>query len=111
MLEKNNRLAKARDIKLVLARGRSFFNPYFVIKTSPNSTAALVTVVVSVRVSKKAVDRNRIKRVIRDELRKHIKQFKFGNYAFLIKPSVAKITTTQLREEINKSLSNAKILH
>jgi ribonuclease P protein component len=111
MLSQKHRLSKSADVKKTTARGRSFFNPYFVIKTGPNPKTALVTVVVSVRVSKKAVERNRIKRVMRDELRKHIARFKPGNYAFLVKTSVMKINSSQLREEINKSLTNAKILN
>ena len=111
MLPKKHRLSKSAEVKLTTARGRSFFNPFFVIKSASNKDSAQVTVVVSVRVSKKSVERNRIKRVVRDEIRKSINDFKFGNYAFLIKPSVMKINSTELRLEINKSLKNAKILN
>lgn len=110
MLSQKHRLSKSAEVKQTTVRGRSFFNPYFVIKSSPNKEQTLVTVIVSVRVSKKAVERNKIKRVVRDELRKSISNFKFGNYAFLIKPSVMKINSTELRLEINKSLKNAKII-
>ena len=111
MLSQKHRLSKSADVKKTTARGRSFFNPFFVIKSTPNKEVALLTVVVSVRVSKKAVSRNKIKRIIRDELRKNIPNIKFGNYAFQVKPSVMKITSTILREEINKSLINAKIIN
>lgn len=111
MLSQKHRLSKSADVKKTTAKGRSFFNPYFVIKTSPNPTETLITVVVSVKVSKKAVDRNRIKRIIRDELHKHVNHFKSGNYAFLVKPSAMKIESAILRQEINKSLINAKIIN
>lgn len=111
MLSQKHRLSKSADVKQTTARGRSFFNPYFVIKSSQNKEDVLVTVVVSVKVSKKAVIRNKIKRIVRDEVRKSITKFKNGNYAFLIKPSVMKIDSKGLRLEINKSLNNAKILN
>ncbi len=110
MLSQKHRLSKSADVKKTTARGRGFFNPYFVIKISPSSEEAKVTVVVSVKVSKRAVDRNRIKRVIRETIRPNIAKFKPGNYAVLVKPSVMKITTPELREQVTKSLIAAKIL-
>ena len=111
MLSQKHRLSKSADVKKTTAKGRSFFNPYFVIKTSANKDQILITVIVSVKVSKKAVDRNRIKRIIRNEIGKTLTSFKFGNYAFLVKPSAMKITSAELRQEINKSLINAKIIN
>lgn len=111
MLSQKHRLSRSADVKQTTARGRSFFNPYFVIKFTANSEAKLLTVVVSVKVSKKAVIRNKIKRIVRDELRKQISNLKNGNYAFIIKPSVLKIDSKQLREQINISLKNAKIIN
>jgi ribonuclease P protein component len=111
MLSQKHRLSRSADVKQTTARGRSFFNPYFVIKFSANSETTLITVIVSVKVSKKAVIRNKIKRIVRDELRKQITSLKNGNYAFIIKPSVLKIDSKQLREQINFSLKNAKIIN
>lgn len=110
MLSQKHRLSKSADVKKTTARGRGFFNPYFVLKIAPNAEMAKITVVVSVKVSKRAVDRNRIKRVIRETIRPNIGNFKPGNYAILVKPSVMKITTQELREQVNKSLVSAKIL-
>lgn len=110
MLPSKHRLSKSADVKKTTARGRGFFNPYFVLKTTPGIEPARVAVVVSVKVSKRAVDRNKIKRVIRETLRSEIAHFKPGNYALLVKPSVMKITPQQLREEIKKGLVASKTL-
>ncbi len=110
MLSQKHRLSKSADVKKTTARGRSFFNPYFVIKLAPSKEPARVTVIVSVRVSKKAVDRNRIKRVLRDELRKHIAQFKPGTYAIIVKAFAVKATALELREALSKSLIMSKII-
>lgn len=110
MLSQKHRLSKSAEVKKTTARGRSFFNPYFVIKLAPGNDAARLTVIVSTKVSKKAVDRNRIKRIIREELRKHVQGMKPGNYAILVKPSAAKAETTELRKAVELSLRSSKII-
>lgn len=110
MLSQKHRLSKSAEVKKTTARGRGFFNPYFVLKTLPGTEPAKVTVVVSVKVSKKAVDRNRLKRVIRETIRPDILKFKPGSYAILVKPSAMKITSAELREQIHKGLIASKTL-
>lgn len=114
MLSQKHRLSKSADVKRTTAKGRSFFNPFFVIKSTISPTQesdnAKMTVVVSTKVSKKAVDRNRIKRAIREEIRKHIELMKPGNYAILVKSSAVKIETKDLRAAIAKSLVDSKII-
>jgi ribonuclease P protein component len=110
MLSQKHRLSKSADVKKTTARGRSFFNPYFVLKTVPGNESARITVVVSVKVSKRAVDRNRLKRVIRETIRPDIQNFKPGNYAILVKPAAMKITSSELREQVAKSLVASKTL-
>jgi ribonuclease P protein component len=108
MLSQKHRLSKSAEVKKTTAKGRSFFNPNFVIKFIPGEQLARITVVVSTKVSKKAVDRNRIKRVIRDELKKYIDQIKPGDYAFLVKQNAIKVTSQNLRESIGSSLKSSK---
>ena len=110
MLSQKHRLSRSADVKKTTAKGRSFFNPYFVIKLSPGSENTRVTVIVSAKVSKKAVDRNRIKRILREELRKNIPHFKTGYYAVIVKPAAIKATPTDLREALSKSLKAGKII-
>lgn len=110
MLSQKHRLSKSAEVKKTTARGRSFFNPYFVLKQSPGKDAARFTVIASTKVSKKAVDRNKIKRVIREELRKHITKVKPGDYVILVKSSAAKIETKDLRAAIAKSLIDSKLI-
>lgn len=91
MLKKQLRLAKTQDVQKVFAHGRAFFNPFFTVRFKPsNLEASRFTVVVSTKVSKKAVQRNRIKRVLREFLRLNISKFKLGDYAVIVKPKAAK---------------------
>lgn len=110
MLSQKHRLSKSAEVKKTTARGRSFFNPYFVLKLVPGTDIPRLTVVVSTKVSKKAVDRNRIKRIIRDEVRKHIENLKPGNYAILVKASALKTEPQALRAAITQGLISSKTL-
>ncbi|HEX3099384.1 MAG TPA: ribonuclease P protein component [Patescibacteria group bacterium] len=111
MLSQKHRLSKSADVKKTTARGRSFFNPFFVLKIVPGDEPAKLTVITSVKVSKRAVDRNRLKRIIREAVRPLISKFKPGNYAVLVKSSALKITPTELREQVMKSLNSSKTLN
>lgn len=89
MLKKVNRLAKAKDIQKAFVRGRSFFSPFFSIKFLAGAAAPRFTVVVSTKVFKRAHDRNRLKRIIREYLRKNLGNFRSGSYVIAAKPKVA----------------------
>ena len=69
MLPKKHRLAKALEVKRTTARGRSFFNPFVVVKFVKGASPARLTVIASTKVSKKAVSRNRVKRIARETIR------------------------------------------
>lgn len=93
MLKKNNRLAKSKDIKTAFARGRTFFNPYFSIKYSPSTVSSKrFAIVVANKVFKKAVARNRLKRIIREFLRKNLALFKNGDHIIVTKPRVSSVS-------------------
>ncbi len=91
MLHKSNRLAKAKDIAEAFSRGRTFFNPFFTIKFLSRAPQKLFTVVVSTKVFKSAVKRNRLKRVLREHIRKNLTQFKNGSYMVIAKPKVSRL--------------------
>ncbi|MEK7617981.1 MAG: ribonuclease P protein component [Patescibacteria group bacterium] len=89
MLNKKNRLAKDRDIKKVFARGRSFFSPFFNLKFLNSGGSLRFTAVVSTKVSKRAVKRNRLKRIIREFVRLNMTNLASGDYILVLKPKVA----------------------
>jgi len=86
MLSKTHRLAKDKDIQKTFARGRSFFNSFFNVKFAPGGTVPRFTVVVSTKVSKKAVVRNRLKRLVREYLRTHLFESKNGDHIIMLNP-------------------------
>ena len=93
MLSKKNRLAKDLDIKKVFARGRSFLNSGISLRFLPKAGAgdARFAVVVSTKVSKRATKRNRLKRLIREELKSHLKTFPYGDYIISVRPTAEKL--------------------
>lgn len=110
MLSQKHRLSKSADVRKTTARGRSFFNPYFIIKFVPDAEEVKITFITSVKVSKKAVERNRAKRVLRDELRNHVSNMKPGNYVIILRASATKVGGAELRASLIKSLISGKIL-
>lgn len=101
MLKKENRLAKTKDIQATIKSGRVFFNPNINLKffSKPNTKARL-TVVVGTKVFKKATQRNRVKRILREEIKKNILFLPSGDYMVFVKPKAGKVS----EEELIKSL-------
>lgn len=89
MFAKNHRLAKTKDVKMAFAQGRSFFNPLFAVRflVRPGH-ASRFTIVVSTKTAKKAVVRNRVKRILREFIRLRLVRFKDGDYVITVKPKV-----------------------
>ncbi len=110
MFSKKHRLSKTVEVKQTTARGRSFFNPNFVLKMAKGVDIPKITVIISTKVSKKAVVRNKVKRIIRDEVRKQIPFLTPGFYAFIVKPKAVTINSKELREEVIKTLTTSRAI-
>jgi ribonuclease P protein component len=96
MLKRANRLAKSKDIQTAFARGRTFFNPFFGIRFLPKSTEKRFTIVVSTKVYKSAVARNRLKRLVREHIRKNLGDFKNGSYVVSAKPKIKSLPEKEI---------------
>ena len=67
MLKKENRIRLKNDFDRVFKHGQSFYNQKIGVKfLENNSDFSRLGIIVSNKVSKKAVERNRLKRIIRD---------------------------------------------
>ena len=78
MLSKSNRLKQKKDIERVIKRGESFKEKFLVLKTAKNSLSqSRFGFIVSQKVSKKATIRNKIRRKLREIVKRKIKSLKF----------------------------------
>jgi ribonuclease P protein component len=104
MLKKANRINKTRDLQKVYRLGKSVHTSALVIKfvAGPKTQIAFV---VSKKVSKRAVQRNRIKRVLREQMRLGLQSNRLGKYVVIVKPNAAALDNSQIREELKKSLA------
>jgi len=79
MLKPENRLRQKKDIDLVLKKGRSFFSEFLVLKRRENNlNFSRFAFVVSKAVSPKAVERNKVKRRLRETVRGNIEGIESG---------------------------------
>jgi ribonuclease P protein component len=108
MLNKRLRLHKTKDIDRVFKGGRVFHSPYFFIKTLKTREAGpRATVVVSTKVDKRAVKRNRLKRIVRVLLGKFLTQANLPpiDYIIILKPLAGKVSENLIVEAMDSWFS------
>ena len=112
MLAKKYRLTKDKDIQNVLKKGKLFFSPFFNLKILPNNLQnPRFCIVISTKISKKAVVRNKVKRQLRDIIHRNLSNIS-QNYDFVIlaKPAVTITEFKELEKALTYLLEKAKII-
>lgn len=116
MLKKQYRLNKEKDISALNKQGLVYYAPLFLLKQLKNKQGvSRFSVVVSNKVSKKAVRRNLLKRRIREIIRLVWPQLKPGfDFIIYASPKLIKndqaATYKEIQEAITNLLRKAKIL-
>ncbi len=102
MLKKENRISHEKDFDQVFKLGSSFYCKTIGIKVLNNDLGlSRLGVIVSTKVSKKAVVRNRIKRVLRDFFQKELQNIIESRDVIIITlPGIESLE----KEEINAKL-------
>jgi ribonuclease P protein component len=95
------RLVKGAEFKRVFDQRQAHANQLFRIHVAPAESARLGTAV-SRRVSPRAVDRNRIRRQIRESFRLQRSNLAAMDYVVLARPAAAKASNVELREALNQ---------
>ena len=104
MLKKQNQLTKDKEFDNVFKNGRSSYDKIIGFKVIANKlNDSRFGILVSTKISKKAVERNRLKRQIREIIRLDLNSIKSG-YDFIIITLPPVLDKTY--EEIEKSISN-----
>lgn len=102
MLPQKFRLNKTKDIENVSKKGKSIGSKFFVLKYLPNSLEnSRIGFVISTKISKKAIVRNKIKRQMREIIRTHINEIPHGyDILFFTKGSIKDVNFSTLEQNI-----------
>ena len=112
MLPTINRLRKKKDFAKVYQRGYSYSSLLLWLKLLPNDLSYnRVGIVVSTKVSKKAVERNRIKRRLRALIKDYLSSIKPG-YDIIITARVRIIDKSfqEIDQDLKSLLQRAQLL-
>mgnify|MGYP005839157797 CR=1 FL=1 len=111
MLPKKNRLNK-KEVESVFRKGKKITGNFLILKLKKEEkkTFSSFSVIVPVRISKKSTERNKIKRKIREVLRKKLPKIKIGfSGIFIALPNVVDKNFKEIEDEINKLITISKI--
>lgn len=102
MLPLKNRLKKKKDFENAFAEGKTAKGKYFFLKTlKTESEDSKIGFIVSKKVSKKAVERNRVKRLFREAVRLELARIKPGySLVFIVLNSAKEKDLTEIKQEI-----------
>ncbi len=112
MLAKDNRLTKKNDLGNVFKNGRAVRNDSLVFKFVENKrNNPRFAFVISKKVSKKAVLRNRIKRIISESVRLKTRRLKKGiDGLFIVLPGVREEDFKKIDNVVERIFKQANLL-
>jgi len=110
MLPEENRLKKEKDFERVFKKGKSYNQTFLFLKAFDRNDEkkSRFGFVVSTKVSKKAVVRNKIKRQLREITRKKLSDLEPGyDVAVVTQPGIENQTFHQLKQNLFQLLTDA----
>ncbi|MBU1037134.1 ribonuclease P protein component [Patescibacteria group bacterium] len=111
MIPKTNRLLKEKNFKRVAKNGKYFFGRTLVLKVIKSPlTVTRLAIIVSAKVSKKAVERNKIKRRLREVIRLNLPNLKKGfDVMILVKPLAKEKNSAELSQILEELFKKANL--
>ena len=112
MLFHKYRLTKNKDFERVAKKGQSVYARELALKWVKNGLDySRFGIICSLKVSKKAVVRNRIKRRIRAILRENLKNIRIGyDYLILTKPEIQELDYQQVTTKLLELFKNGDLI-
>jgi len=112
MLKKLNRLKHRREIKFIFRRGSVASSQYLTLRYHPNRTQnSRIVIVISTKVAKSAVRRNRLRRRLQGLIKQYLNSFKAGSDLILIvKKDFYQLTPHQLKQELEDCFRPTSLL-
>ena len=102
------RLGKNANYRVVYRRGRSFHSKNLVLVYLKGRDRK-VGFSVSRKVGK-AVTRNRVRRILKEDVRKQLFRLKCGRYVFVARPGIAEVNHEAITRELQALLARAGLL-
>lgn len=112
-MRRTNRLRNRRDFRRVFKYGKSVANRHFVVYMMRKKEDAPVRIGISVskKVAKRAVDRNRVKRLVKEVVRKWIGQLPPGQDLVIIARNAAvDLDYIQTEQSLQHLFGKARLL-
>ncbi|MCU0678845.1 MAG: ribonuclease P protein component [Planctomycetes bacterium] len=111
MLKSVNRLTKKKDFDHVFKQGKSSIGSLAVVKVIKNDIVpSRFGIIVSAKVSKKAVVRNRVKRQVRAILKKALPVFKAGqDLIIIVRPAAANEKYLKLEKDFDNHFRKLRL--
>ncbi len=112
MLPKENRLVRKPDFEKVKEKGEKFQSHLFGLLVFPNEEdVSRFGFVISTKLSKKAVKRNRVKRILREQVRLSLPKIKNGfDVIFLGKKALLEVSYKEIGKEIKRLFKKSGLL-
>ena len=112
MLPKENRLKKKKEFEAIFKGGRSLRSLSFFLKYLGNGTEnTKVGFVVSKKVSKRAVERNKAKRRLREAFREVKDEIREGvSVVVVANPSIKDRAFKEIKEEVSSILKKGELI-
>ena len=106
MFPRNLRLRRDADVRNTIWKGTTIKMPFFIMKFISKWVHLRSTIVVSKKIDKSAVNRNRIKRIFREALRQAVewKEIKWDMVIFP-SPRTLEMKSTDLIEGLRKAIN------
>jgi len=112
MLPKINRLKKKKDFEKVFRQGKGFKEDFFYLKVSKNNLGLVrFGLITSKKFSKKATERNKMRRRLSELIRKKLPKIKKGTDVVIIAIPGAEADFKKLEDIISKLFKKAQILN
>ena len=110
MLPRDNKLKKKKDFENVFKRGKGFKEDFLYLKIVKNKLkTSRFAVVVGKNFSKKAVERNKIKRQIREIIQANLPEIKPAIDGVIVVLPKTKTNFPELKKTIDKLFKKAKL--
>jgi len=111
MLAKKYRISKDKEFQNIYKKGHIIYNPFFNIKFLPNNLRnSRFGIVISTKISKKAVVRNKSRRQIKAVICNNLNNIKPGfDIVVLTKPAITTANQEKISQTLISLLIKAKI--